>query len=151
MLACPFHIPRYQWSQTIPFVQKCDFCYEKIHQGERPACADICPNDAIYFGEREDVLNTARLRIQRDPDRYLPKIWGETEFGGTSMLYISDVPLEKLGWPHNVTSPIPEITDPLISLTPQIGLSVFTGSFALKWIIDRRNRLQHAGTNPKKH
>jgi formate dehydrogenase iron-sulfur subunit len=144
MLACPFHIPRYEWSHTIPFVRKCDFCVDRVRVGDLPACVEACPNKALQFGEREKILLTAHRRIKEYRDVYLPKIWGEKEFGGTSLLYISDVDLADLGWPEAETGPIPSITDPIIALTPHIGLTVFTGSFALRWIIGRRNRLMNS-------
>ena len=144
MLACPFHIPRYEWSQTIPFVKKCDFCFERIQQADSPACVEACPNQALQFGEREQVLRMAHKKIKENPNTYLPKVWGEQEFGGTSVLYISDVDLADLGWPKTETRPIPDLTDPIIALTPHIGLTVFTGSFALRWIIERRNRLMNS-------
>jgi formate dehydrogenase iron-sulfur subunit len=144
MLACPFHIPRYEWSQIIPFVSKCDFCFERIREGKSPACVEACPQQAIQFGDRDLMLQTARKTIEQNPGHYVPRIWGEKEFGGTSILYISDVDLSQLGWPEEEVRPIPEITDPVITKTPHIGLSVFVGSFALRWIIERRNRLMNA-------
>ena len=36
MLACPYQVPRYQWSKLAPFVKKCDLCSERV-QGRRSA------------------------------------------------------------------------------------------------------------------
>jgi len=143
MLACPFHIPRYQWSQTTPFVQKCNLCFSRLQQGKSPACVEACTRQALIFGEREETLELARTRIRRDPLRYSQHIWGEHEFGGTSLLYISDVDLNALGWPRHSLPPIPEITEPLISKTPHIGVAVLASLFGLNWILERRNRLMN--------
>ncbi len=140
MLACPFHIPRYEWEKTVPFMQKCDLCYERIQQGELPACVEACPNRVLQFGERKTLLRIARDRIKSNPQRYLQKIYGEKEFGGTCLLYISDVDLHELGWPEEAV-PIPEITEPLISKTPIIGFSVAGSLLGLNWIIRRRDKL----------
>ncbi|MEJ2082348.1 MAG: 4Fe-4S dicluster domain-containing protein [Acidobacteriota bacterium] len=145
MLACPFHIPRYEWTQTFPIVQKCDFCIPRVRAGLQPACVEACPNQALTFGDREDLLSEAHRRIA-DSDRYLPRVWGERELGGTSILYVSDVDLSALGWPSPGTAPIPTLTEPLISKTPYIGAAVLTGIYALSWIIERRSRLM--GSNP---
>jgi formate dehydrogenase iron-sulfur subunit len=141
MLACPFHIPRYEWSRTVPFMRKCDMCYERLQQGGQPACVEACPNGALTFGKRKDLLEKAHSIIRNGPGKYHPRIWGESEFGGTSVLYISDVSLETLGWPPPDTVPIPSLTEPLISKTPFIGLSVAFGLVGLNWIVKRRMQL----------
>ncbi|HEY8530706.1 MAG TPA: 4Fe-4S dicluster domain-containing protein, partial [Limnochorda sp.] len=56
MLACPFQIPRYEWSSWNPAVTKCVFCYDRLAQGEAPACAVACPTGATLFGDREELL-----------------------------------------------------------------------------------------------
>ena len=53
MLACPFHIPRYEWEEAVPFVRKCDMCFERQEDGLVPACVEACPNEALQFGERD--------------------------------------------------------------------------------------------------
>lgn len=147
MLACPFHVPRYQWSRTHPLVKKCDLCIPRIRAGLQPACVEACPNHALEFGDRAELLREAHRRISDSPDRYLPRVWGETEFGGTSILYISDSDLAPVGWPSPDTPAIPSLTEPLISKTPHIGLGVLGGVFALSWVIERRQRLM--GMNPE--
>ncbi len=37
MLACPYQVPRYQWSKLAPFIKKCDMCSERV-LGRQPAC-----------------------------------------------------------------------------------------------------------------
>ncbi len=140
MLACPFHIPRYEWDETKPFMKKCMMCYDKLKEGKQPACVEACPNKAMAFGNREDMLKLARQKINADPGTYINHIWGEKEFGGTSVLYISDVDLKQLGFPESAR-PIPALTEPLIEKTPVIGGSVAVGLIGLNWIIGRRNKL----------
>jgi formate dehydrogenase iron-sulfur subunit len=141
MLACPFHIPRYEWGQTIPFVRKCTMCLERLEEDKKPACVEACPHEALTFGERDLLLRTARNLIRRSPRRYLPKVWGESSWGGASLLYVSDVDLAKAGWPQAAAPPIPSITDPLIRKTPIIGLTVGLGLWAIMAIIGRRQKL----------
>jgi Fe-S-cluster-containing dehydrogenase component len=144
MLACPFHVPRYEWQRTAPLVRKCSMCRERLQEGTMPACVEACPNDAMLFGQRDELMREAHQRIRAYPGRYLPRVWGETDFGGTSVLFLSDVDLRELGWPREPADPIPALTDPLIHETPYIGLSVALGCWGLTAIIRRRNKLMAA-------
>ena len=50
-----------------------------------------------------------RRRISGNPGRYVPKVYGETDAGGTQVLYLSHVPHEKLGLPAIGDEPVPEV------------------------------------------
>lgn len=145
MLACPFHIPRYDWESTEPLMYKCDMCADKIEKGEKPICVAACPHEALEFGDRDAIIKKARAAIEDQQARYLNHVWGETEWGGTSVIYISSEPLDKLGWPiPSTNTPISALTDPLIHATPVVGLSVLLGSWGLGAIIARRNKLMNS-------
>ena len=122
-------------------MKKCALCFDKLHQGEIPACVKACPNNAIIFGKRDDLLQQARKNINTRNSKYLNHIWGEMEFGGTSVLYISDVDLAKMGWPRDTSVAIPHLTEPLIEKTPFIGFTVAACLVGLNWIIKRRIEL----------
>jgi len=141
MLACPFQVPRYQWEKTLPFMVKCDMCAERLGQNQKPACVEACPEGALTFGDRDKLILEAKKRIKENPDRYRNHIWGEKEFGGTSVMYLSDVDLASLGWPTTEPASIPSLTEPLVHKTPFIGLGVAVGLVSLNWIIKRRNKL----------
>lgn len=141
MLACPYHIPRYEWGRTVPYMRKCNLCFERLAKGETPACVDACPYQALVFGRREDLLARARCLQKENPGGYLPTVWGESALGGTSVLYISDVDLCGVGWPPERSGAIPSITDPLIEKTPLLGLTVGLGLWGVSAIIQRRRRL----------
>ncbi|MBZ0265393.1 4Fe-4S dicluster domain-containing protein [bacterium] len=111
MLACPFTIPRYEWDEPIPFVQKCDMCYDRIKDGLKPACVEACPNDVMLFGEREELLAHAHQLVKENPHQYIDHVWGELEFDGTSVLYVTDVELSKLDFPFADTPSIPSQTN----------------------------------------
>jgi formate dehydrogenase iron-sulfur subunit len=141
MLACPFHVPRYEWQDTMPFVKKCSMCFDRLRDGGKPACVEACPNEALQFGERDELLAEAHERIRSSSGLYLPRVWGENELGGTSVLSISDVDLGQAGWPESSTASIPSLTEPLIRKTPLIGTTVAACTWALSAIIQRRQRL----------
>ena len=113
MVACPFQIPAYDYHDPLtPEVRKSTFCYDRIIKvGGKPACAVICPVEAIAFGKRSQIIKVARRRIKNDPGRYLDRIYGEYEVGGTSWLYISGDPFEKLGFLDLPSQPIPHLTE----------------------------------------
>ncbi len=73
-------------------------CFEsKLQNGEKPACTENCPNDALLYGIRRELIQEARRRIYEKPDVYVDHIYGEHEAGGTGWLYISPVPHKELG------------------------------------------------------
>jgi Fe-S-cluster-containing dehydrogenase component len=102
MLACPFEVPNYEYDSPAPYVRKCTFCADRQAKGESPACTSVCPSGALTFGNRNELLDTARERIYAKGSPYVRHIYGEDEVGGTSWLYISDIPLEKLGLPQGL-------------------------------------------------
>ena len=112
MVACPFEIPAYDYHDPItPQVRKCTLCFDRLEEGKKPGCASICPTEAITFGKRTTLLELARQRIGNDPGRYIDHIYGEHEAGGTSWLYLSGQPFEKLGFWEVGDKPLPERTE----------------------------------------
>jgi formate dehydrogenase iron-sulfur subunit len=96
-----------------------------------PACNKTCPTGALQFGERKNLLDIAKTRIYKAPDRYVHHIYGENEVGGTSWLYISDIPFEKLGFKTNLpATPYPAFTMTFMLSVPLVligGAGLLTG------------------------
>jgi formate dehydrogenase iron-sulfur subunit len=129
MMACPFGIPRYEWERTAPKVRKCILCYPRLKEGKQPACTEACPYKATIFGTRAEMLEVARERIRKSPDKYYPfgnpKIYGEHDVGGTSVLYISNISLDFLSWRPNLgEQPLPALTWAALSKVPPVVLGV---------------------------
>ena len=97
MLACPHRVPKYEWFKLAPYMRKCDMCWGRVSAGGATRCAEACPTGATLFGSREELLYEAHRRIHDDPS-YVRRVYGETEMGGASVLYVTDVPFEKLGF-----------------------------------------------------
>jgi formate dehydrogenase beta subunit len=107
-MACPFGVPRFEWTKVLtPKIVKCEFCMHRLKEGKEPACTETCPREAVIFGNRADLLREAHRRIDEKPDFYINKVYGETEAGGTQVLYLSHVPFEKLGLPKFDDQPVP--------------------------------------------
>jgi len=151
MLACPFHIPRYEWDSTHPYMMKCMMCFDRLKDGQQPACVEACPNQVMIFGDRDELLKKARERIASNPKLYKNRVWGEEEYGGTSVMYISDIDLDNMDWPQASALAIPELTEDLIHATPIIGLSVATSILGINWVIRRRMKLAAENNTPDDH
>ncbi len=107
-MACPFGVPKFEWASATPKVVKCEMCRHLLAQGKIPACCEVCPRQAVIFGKRKDLLSEAKRRLAREPDRYVPHLYGETEAGGTQVLYLSHLPFEKLGLPGYGSEAVPK-------------------------------------------
>ena len=139
MLACPFHIPKIDWHKVLPVITKCTFCADRIADGLMPACAEACPVGALTFGTRKQVLEDARARIEQHPDRYIDHIYGETEAGGTSWMYVASVPFGELGFPELDSEPVPKLSENVaIYGTPSILVGVAALLGGVYWITKRR-------------
>jgi formate dehydrogenase iron-sulfur subunit len=142
MMACPYGIPRYDWQATVPYVRKCDMCAERIKGGGEPACVEACPEKATIFGSRDELLEEAHRRISASSGKYLPKVYGETEIGGTSVLYVSDIPLDFLAWKADLgDEPLPDLTLAALSKVPPLLLGVGGLMAGIFWITGRRMKL----------
>jgi len=153
VVACPFNIPGYSYESALePKIVKCFLCYEKIKEGQLPACAEACPGGALTFGRREDLLKLARKRIMDNPKQYIDHIYGEHEVGGTSWLYISGVPFEQLGFPNNLPKkPLIELTTSYLSSVPVI-FTTFPAIFGMVYAaMHRREREHRKEEKPDQH
>lgn len=115
-MVCPFEIPKFEWEKLAPKIVKCELCNHRLAEGKEPGCTEVCPRHAVVYGKRSDLLAEAKRRIEENPKKYKgqkagdpPKVYGETEAGGTQCLYLSHVPFEKLGLPDLSTQPVPHV------------------------------------------
>ena len=136
MIACPFEIPTYEYDKALtPRVQKCTLCFPRISKGLLPGCVEICPTEALIYGERTDLLRIGRERISRFPQRYVDHIYGENEMGGTNWLYLSAVPFNLIGMREDLgVTPAPKLTKGALGAVPiVVGLwpVLLTGIYAI--------------------
>jgi formate dehydrogenase iron-sulfur subunit len=148
MMACPYGIPRYEWQAAVPYVEKCILCYQRIIAGRQPACTEACPTKATIFGDRDELLAEAHRRIRENPGVYVNTVWGEHDVGGTSVLYISNVDLSFLTGGHSPgTRPLPATTSLAMEAVPFTFCGVLAFMAGVRWIIDRRIKLQKDETD----
>ncbi len=137
MIACPYHVPRYQWWSTVPLVQKCTFCFgyttleggthskNRLAQGLGPSCVESCPTGALTWGTRDQMLAKAHARIAAHPGKYFEdRVYGEHEGGGTLQLVLSRLAFEKLGLPRLDPKSLPAETAPANAAVPWVVLGV---------------------------
>lgn len=155
MVACQFQIPTYDWDKSIdPRIWKCDLCQERRSKNQLPACVDICPNEALLFGKRSEILRAAKTRIKRKPDTYIDHIYGEHEIGGTSWMYIAGKNFDELKMPPLGTNTAPGISEAIqhgifAYFVPPVTLFALLGT--LMWVTKWRmgsNREEESKKTP---
>jgi formate dehydrogenase iron-sulfur subunit len=136
--ACPFGVPTYDWDNPLGLISKCEMCVGRLDAGEKPACTAACPNGALRYGRRSQLLAQAHAQIESNPGRYVDHIYGEHEVGGTSILYMSPVPFSELGFPELGSEPIPRYAEAVMVRTPVIALTVASLATGLHLLMKRR-------------
>ena len=121
MVSCPFDSPKFEYHSANPKIHKCDMCFDRLKTEESPACAYNCPNEALLYGKRRDLIKEARRRIYEKPEVYVDHIYGEHEAGGTGWLYLSSVPFDQLGMNTSIQqSSYPALTKGFLYTVPSV-------------------------------
>lgn len=96
-------------------------CFDRQKAGEMPICVTNCPNEALMFGKRRDLIQEARRRIYEQRELYIDHIYGEHDAGGTSWLYLSAVPFKEVGMNTNLQqSSYPALTKGFLYSVPSV-------------------------------
>jgi formate dehydrogenase iron-sulfur subunit len=123
MISCPFDIPKFEYGSASPKIQKCNLCWERTKKGEKPACVEACPADALSFGPRRERIEEANRRIYKDAGKYISHIYGEREVGGAGYLYLSSVPFDQIGFRTDLgTTAYPEFSKGFLYSVPIVLL-----------------------------
>jgi formate dehydrogenase iron-sulfur subunit len=118
--ACPFGvIDRRDDGKAVKnhgLAQKCTLCYDRLHDGMTPACAQACPTESIQFGNIDELRERAARRQEQlhaagvaearlylhDPDDGIG--------GGGAMFLLLDEP-EVYGLPPEPVVPTRDLPD----------------------------------------
>ncbi len=152
MIACPFYIPTFKYSSAFsPRIMKCIMCYDtRLKKGRPPACVEACPQEALTFGRRIDLIKEGKQRIRDNPETYVDHIYGEHEVGGTSWMYLSSVPFEHVGFDtHLQHEPILNNVKDFLAMVPMV-LTIWPGLFMglhllatrKDWLMEKKNCLK---------
>ena len=145
MTACPFYVPAYSYSSaTNPLIVKCNFCHDsRLVRGRPPACVEACPQEALTFGHRKELIRIARQRIRQQPERYVDHIYGEKEVGGTAWMYLSSVPFDQVGFDTTLqTEPIINNVKEFLGMVPMV-LAIWPALFAGIHLLSTRGGKGH--------
>ncbi len=160
-LGCPFDIPRFEWRSSSPRIRKCELCRHRRAEGKISACCEACPTGASLFGTVASLRQEAARRLalapgsehdfpiaavnspqrsRRKAARYVDRVYGMKEAGGTQMLVMAGVSFASLGFsPRIPDEPLPARTGAYIAQVPAVVGGVFVLSTA-SWLITRRRK-----------
>ncbi|MBK7862612.1 MAG: hydrogenase 2 operon protein HybA [Archangiaceae bacterium] len=165
--ACPFGVPRFTYDTPKPKISKCQLCRHRLEDGKFAACATVCPTGATLFGKVKDLKAEVARRKALAPGtpttyprgrigggdsysaragRYVPRVYGEHEIGGTQVLHLSGVPFELLDKPE-----LPERAPAAVSESLQHGLYyglLAPATFLGILVAAARRNMVAAGKNP---
>ena len=140
-MACPFNIPKFEWESLAGKIVKCELCAHRVTVGKLPGCCEACPTGAVIYGKRADLLAEAHRRIDAEPDKYVQHVYGETEAGGTQVLYLSHIDFEKVGLPDYDDRPVPQTVKTIQNGIYQ-GFVAPVGLYAVLAAVMLRNRMR---------
>lgn len=122
-MSCPFDIAKFEFDKPAPKLVKCELCRHRVEgaeletgadgftrypKGHGPACCEVCPRAAVIYGRRDELLAEAKRRIAESPGKYYQdRVYGETEAGGTQVLYLSHLAFDKVGLPAYSNAAVP--------------------------------------------
>ena len=77
--ACPYDA---RYVHPDGFVDKCTFCLHRVREGKDPACVEICPTEALAFGDLNDpqspvsrLLRERRHRVLKPETGLRPNLY----------------------------------------------------------------------------
>lgn len=88
--ACPFGVPHKEHGFSTGATKKCTFCADRQAQGLEPVCVEVCPTNALQFGDRASLVSIGQARVDTLKTSGYPDVslYGENELGGLRVLYV---------------------------------------------------------------
>jgi formate dehydrogenase iron-sulfur subunit len=145
--ACPFGVPKLDMKNVLTGeakATKCNFCQDRMHNDLVPACAKSCPTEAIFFGQREELIARGRQQVEqlKAAGYAEARLYGETELGGLGQMYVLPQQASFFGLPENpqvssLTGAWQKGVQPFGYVA--VGLTILGMGF--NWLAQRRNSL----------
>lgn len=145
MISCPFNIPKFEWFSKKPEIKKCDMCFEtRLKRNMEPACSSVCPTGATKFGVKEELIRIAKKRINENREKYHPHIFGEYDYGGTSLFYLFDrrFDLTKF-YPNSSLEPIKSVSEKFFTLLKGVAFFSFSTLILIEILAERREKIKN--------
>lgn len=121
-------------------MQKCTMCYDRIANGDQPACVKACPTDALTFGRYQELQAVAqeRVRVLKERGYARASVYGLKELGGTHVLYVlTDHPSQ-----YDLPAAVREAEKRAAGGWLSAGIAAAVMGMGLKFIVDRREALK---------
>jgi formate dehydrogenase iron-sulfur subunit len=135
--ACPFGVPQMDTGTfSAAIMNKCTFCYDRVTNGEQPACAAACTTGAIVYGKRTELVTQAQERAA-ELSRTNPgaSVYGVDELQGLHVMYVLDDSPEVYGLPAEPQVPAGSIVRDILSWVGS-GLAIAAvAGFGLNYLI----------------
>lgn len=137
---CPFEIP--QLGEAVlsnERMDKCTFCFSRVTEGRPTACAEACPTGAITFGDRGELLQAGKDRVQEIGNEYSQaNFYGDSEImGGLHVMYVLDGMPESYGLPAEPVNPAPAAVHDVIQWVGIGAALAVLGGFGLNYLVAR--------------
>lgn len=140
---CPFEIPQFERNSisSDALMYKCTFCKDRVINGEQPACAEACPQGAIKFGKRSELVEEGKSRVEEynlDNPSVAHSLYGESDLGGLHVMYVLDDSPKTYGLPAN-----PELSSGIVirDVLKWVGIGatgVALAGFGLNYVVARK-------------
>lgn len=99
--ACPYGVPHVNYETEKS--RKCTGCYDRVANGQLPACAKTCPTQSIRYGEKSQMYALAQARVKelRAQGWKEARVYGPDQLGGLHSIYVLLDKLSVYGLPPN--------------------------------------------------
>ncbi|MBK0332271.1 4Fe-4S dicluster domain-containing protein [Brachybacterium sp. MASK1Z-5] len=120
---------------------KCTLCYDRLVEGEEPACAKTCPTTSIKFGDRSDMVEQAHERVAQLHAQGMTeaRLYGanpEDGVGGTGSVFLLLDEPEVYGLPPDPQVPTADL--PHMYRTAAVAMGGMLVATALAFLGGRR-------------
>ena len=89
-IACPFNVPKFEWAKNTPQIVKCELCCrQRLAENKGTGMHRSLSASCGHLRQTRELLLEAKRRIAAEPDKHQPKVYGETEAGGTQCLHLA--------------------------------------------------------------
>jgi formate dehydrogenase iron-sulfur subunit len=111
--ACPYSVIGF--SKETGTAHKCTMCYDRLQDGQMPACAKACPTQSIVFGPLDQLRTQAKSRLQQllDGGVNQAQLYGHDEkvYGGLNAFFLLMDKPEAYGLPNAENAVLPSRND----------------------------------------
>ncbi|AIG64380.1 hypothetical protein CATYP_06990 [Corynebacterium atypicum] len=125
-------------AKNIGVAQKCTLCYDRLKDGEVPACAKACPTTSIQFGDHEEMLARAKARVKELHAQGLTeaRLYGanpDDGVGGTGSIFLLLDEPEVYGLPPDPRVPTADL--PMMARNALVAAAGMIGAACAAFVI----------------